>query len=70
MTGVDVPSRADLEDLMVHDTTLQHCDDVRSASGCMTYEDMLRMAVDLLVREKAWWRDRAMTLSSKRGGGA
>lgn len=70
MTGLDVPSRNDIEDLALRDTTLRHCIDVRIASKCMTYEDMLRMAVDQLVREKEWWQDRAMTLSSKRGGGA
>lgn len=78
MTGLDVPSRTDIEDLALRDTTLRHCIDVRIASKCMSYEDLLRMAVDRLVREKEWWRDRclaheraiAVAVSAKRHGGA
>ncbi len=63
MTGIEVPTRRDIEDLALRDLTLRdltlrHCFDVRIASKMLTYEEMLRMAVGRLVEEKALLRER------------
>lgn len=65
MTGIEVPSQRDIEDLAFSDTTIRHCLDVRISSKCMSYEDALRMMVDLLSKEKRWWQDRYSLLAAR-----
>lgn len=57
MTGIEVPTRRDIEDLALRDVTLRHCLDVRIAAKMLTYEDALRIAVVELVRENARLRE-------------
>lgn len=57
MTGIEVPTRRDIEDLAPRDVTLRHCLDVRIAAKMLTYEDALRIAVVELVRENARLRE-------------
>ena len=66
MTGIEVPTRRDIEDLALRDLALRHCLDARIASKLLTYEEVLRMAVVALAEEKRQWYDRCLELYHKR----